>query len=341
MCVFSPVLPTITGPPQEVSNCTFTVQRANEAVKATKKETAESETAAQRSTTLWGSPADEGEAGKETPTADMLTESTTRRRNHSATLLPTADEQKQHQHPQPQHPHHSAVPTVRVRCVGGRDGGQAQTFHLIGLVSAETPGNTALMDRAHESQHQPQQQHVGNVSSIIELIQSIQSSGSVPTKHTEYSQQQQQQRPPSVHWNVSANEVAQFVLVNVTVGQHYDLIIYSQNLIGRSAPLLYRNLLLLNGKPLGDALQHSLPSFFLLSFFSFFLSFIFPSLRLHHQLTYSATLSIFVVVTSQIDFHHCTHGFSSFFPLCPQVVLNGLALVCSLSSLWTYVLWQC
>lgn len=136
--------------------------------------------------------------------------------------------------------HHSPhLPSVLVRCVGGRDGGQTQTFHLIGLLSEESKlsRSSALMNRAHESE-----QHLANVSSIIELIQSIQSSGSVPTERTEGA--------PSVQWNVSANEVAQFVLANVSVGQHYDLIIYADNLIGRSAPLLYRNLLLLNGKPL-------------------------------------------------------------------------------------------
>lgn len=218
MCFF--FFTAITGPPQKVSNCTFTVQQASDAKIG---ESAQDETVEGRR-----------EESSSATSTDMLTLST--RRNHNATLTKEAEEQ---------HLHNLAhLPSVVVRCVGGRDGGQTQTFHLIGLLAGESKAetrNTVLMNRAHESE-----EHVANVSSIIELIQSIQSSGSVAAERTE----EYRQRAPSVHWNVSANEVAQFVLANVTVGQQYDLIIYADNLIGRSGALLYRNLLLLNGKPL-------------------------------------------------------------------------------------------
>lgn len=236
---------TTTGPPQKVSNCTFTVQQANDA------ETSGGTAEAAQDGIAEGRRREREESTSAT-SADMVTKSTTR--NHSATFMLTKEageqHQYQHQHHQQQQQHHSAhLPSVVVRCVGGRDGGQTQTFHLIGLVAGESNlegRSSPLMNGAHESE-----QHVGNVSSIIELIQSIQPSwGSVGRERTkEQHHQPQQQRAPSVQWNVSANEVAQFVLANVTLGQQYDLIIYAENLIGRSAALLYRNLLLLNGKP--------------------------------------------------------------------------------------------
>ena len=141
---------------------------------------------------------------------------------------------------------------VVVGCVAGKDGGKPQTFHLIGLLAVAS----ASANQSHGTKPlSAEQQHIHHgvgvpadrtrdhrVSSIIELIQSIQSSGqsatALPSKPS-----------PAVHWNVSTNEVPRFVLANVTVGQQYHLTIYASNQIGRSEPLVFPNLVLLDGKP--------------------------------------------------------------------------------------------
>ena len=140
------------------------------------------------------------------------------------------------------------TPVVQVNCLPGSDGGKVQTFHLIGLLSSSISASLDLSNlrtdvpwmrstsrndensysyifsnKSDPDREQPPQQLQ---SSIIELIQSIQSSN-------------------ILQWNLSTNEVAQFVLVDATINQMYDLIIYADNQIGLSAPVIYQNLVLL------------------------------------------------------------------------------------------------
>lgn len=103
---------------------------------------------------------------------------------------------------------------VMVQCLPGNDGGQQQTFHLIGFNGNQSSFDIESVDDKH---HQ---------SSIIELIQS-----------TELSN--------SIQWNLSSPDVAQFDLTNVDPKQTYHLIIYSTNSIGNSEPLIYNDLVLI------------------------------------------------------------------------------------------------
>ncbi|KAI2798001.1 hypothetical protein BLOT_013912, partial [Blomia tropicalis] len=106
---------------------------------------------------------------------------------------------------------------VMVQCLPGNDGGQQQTFHLIGFNGNQSSFDIESVDDKH---HQ---------SSIIELIQS-----------TELSN--------SIQWNLSSPDVAQFDLTNVDPKQTYHLIIYSTNSIGNSEPLIYNDLVLIENR---------------------------------------------------------------------------------------------